>query len=353
MDSLRIGMKLGKTLYGPNSEVYLKDHVILNSRYINRLKALGYNGIYIDDAISEGIEHNDIVDDKLRIETVHKVKSLYEQISVDDKVRERDWKSLEVLLNDILDEMLNKNNLVYSMIDLKQFDDYTFFHCVNVTFLTMATAIQMNLPRPRIYELSLASIMHDIGKVYIPHGIINKPGALTDEEFHIMKEHSLKGYQYLKESEYMSERACKGVLTHHERFDGLGYPYGETGDSINTIGKIIAVCDVYDAITSDRPYRKAWRPCEAIEYVMGNSSIRFEPVIVNAFLKKITPYPAGTIIKLSNGYTGIVVECNQDFVLRPKVRVFLEEGQKVNPYIVDMQSNRDYLNVTIIDVENY
>jgi len=349
---LRSGMRLGKDVYGSSGELYLRCNTILTQGYINRLKSLGFNGVYIEDDISEGIEYIDIVDQKLRLKTVEKVKDLYMQVAAAGKSTNTDWTSLDVLLNGILDEMLDKNTLVYDMMDLKQFDDYTFYHCVNTAFLCIATGLQMNLGRKKLYDLALGAILHDIGKVYIPLAIINKPGVLTDQEFETMKTHSMHGFRYLKETQKVSGEACLGVLLHHERYDGNGYPFREVGSNINYIGKIIAISDVYDAITSDRPYRAAWRANEAVEYIMGNSGLRFDPEVTAAFLKKIVPYPQGTVVRLSNGAQAIVVENDSNFILRPKVRVFKVDNQNVPPYIIDMKGDRDYLDVTIQDAIN-
>lgn len=344
---LREGMSLGKNIYGPNGEIFLKRNTKLNRRYIKRLTSLGYNGIYIEDGISEGIDSHDIVDEQLRNDTVQKVKHLYSHCEDNTKTDKIEWDALSGLLNYILDEMLSKNDLVYNMVDLKAFDDYTFHHCVNVAILATATGIQMELKRSRIYDLCMAAVMHDVGKIYLPKEVLNKPGKLTDEEFAEVKMHSLRGYNYLKETHYISLDACKGVLSHHERHDGLGYPNGIGGDEINEIGKILAICDVYDALTSDRPYRKAWSPSEAIEYLMGNSGVRFNPEVTTAFLMKIVPYPVGTIVKLSDGKVGIVIKNFIEMKLRPVVRIFEDNGEEVDPYEINLSRHDEYLNVTI------
>lgn len=344
---LQEGMSLGRNIYGPNGEIFLKRNTTLTRRYIKRLMSLGYNGIYIEDKISEGIESHEIIDAKLRNDTVQKVKKLYSHSAEGTKTDKIEWDAMSGLLNYILDEMLSKNDLVYNMVDLKTFDDYTFHHSVNVAILATATGIQLELKRSDIYDLCMAAVMHDVGKIYLPKEILNKPGKLTDEEFAEVKLHPVRGYDYLRETHYISYDACKGVLMHHERHDGLGYPSGSRGDEINKIGKILAICDVYDALTSDRPYRKAWSPSEAIEYLMGNSSVRFNPDVTDAFLKKIVPYPVGTIVKLSDDKTGIVTKNFIEMKLRPIVRIFREHDEEVEPYEINLSLDKDYLNVTI------
>lgn len=344
---LKDDMTLGRTIYGPNGEIFLRRNTKLNSRYIERLSRMGYSSVYIEDKFSEGIEIYEVIDSKLRNYTVQKVKRLYNHIADMAKPEKIEWEGLSNHVNYMLDELLAKNDLVYNMVDIKTFDDYTFHHSVNVAVLATATGIQMRLKRSRLYELCMAAAMHDVGKVYVPKEILNKPGKLTDEEYDEIKKHSERGYDYLKTTHYISKDSCKGVLMHHERHDGLGYPHGARNEEINPIGKILAICDVYDALTSDRPYRKAWSPSEAIEYLMGNSGIRFNPEITNSFLQMIAPYPAGTTVRLSDGKKGIVVKNSLDMKLRPIVRIIMDNGENVEPYEVNLGRDRSFLNVTI------
>ncbi|NLG36563.1 MAG: HD-GYP domain-containing protein [Clostridiales bacterium] len=347
INELRPDMRLGKDVCSAYGELYLRKDTLLTDEYIRRLHTLGFNGIVIDDPLSEGIELEDLVDSTLRDRAVCKVRELYRR-GASCPMRKSDWRSLESLLHDILSELLETERLANNIIDLKAFDDYTFCHSVNVAFLSAATGISLGLTRAKLHELLMGAILHDIGKIYVPHSILSKPSALTREEFEIMKTHSRHGYEYLSGMDDMvSQDACIGVLHHHERFDGRGYPSGLAGGQIAAFGRIIAVCDVYDAITSNRPYRTAWSPSEAIEYIMGNLSIQFEPDVARAFLKRIAPYPAGTLVRLSDGRAAIVVRNNPDLVFRPLVRIYEHEGEPVTPYFIDMASDRTALSVTI------
>ncbi len=346
--SAKPGMQLGKNIFGPNGEILLRQETILTLGFIEKLRGLGYMRIYIEDAVSEGIDCAEFVDERLKNETVQEVKSLYNDIAAKPKSK-LSWANLDAQINAILDQMLNENRLVFNMVDLKSFDNYTFSHCVNVAFLAIAMGIERRMPRETLFELAIGAMMHDIGKIFVPIEIVNKPGALSDEEFDCMKTHSQRGYEYLLESDKITAQARGGVLMHHERVDGRGYPDGIDGNEISEFGKLYAVCDVFDAITSDRPYRKAWDASEAIEYIMANGGIRFDTGMVESFLKRVVPYPVGTIIKLSNGCTAIVIEDNPEVVSRPRVRIFQENSAIVEPYEISLGSDRRYLNVTITE----
>jgi HD-GYP domain-containing protein (c-di-GMP phosphodiesterase class II) len=349
LDNVKPGAILGKAIWGDEGYVLLKEDAVLTSRYIQRLKKIGIAKCYIKDEISEGIVLPKRLDDKLRIEAIEIVSGLYNGVLENRHTPVKTWKRIEQLIDNILDEMLGEDELVCDMMDLKTYDNYTFSHCVNVALLSTVTGTAMGLDRTMLYHLAVGGLMHDVGKMFIPIELVNKDQSLTSEEFELMKTHPEKGYQYLLDAGQTNENACEGVLHHHERVDGLGYPNGIYGRSINRFGKIYAICDVYDAITSDRPYRKAWNVNEGLEYIMANGNIRFDALVVKDFLNNIMPYPVGTIVKLSNGFKAIIIKNNKKIVNRPTIRIFEEGGQMVKPYIVYLMSDRDFLNVTIVE----
>lgn len=348
IDSVVPGSILGKPIWGAKHQILLKKDTILTSRYIRRLKKLGIYKCYIKDEISDGILLPERLDDKLRLEAVETVSDLYDEVLKNHQVPVSIWKGVGGLINRVLDEMLGEDELVCDMMDLKTYDNYTFSHCVNVALLSTVTGIGMGLERETLYHLSVGALLHDVGKMFIPIGIVNKDRALTQEEYELMKTHSQKGYDYLIKTNQIDENACQGVLQHHERVDGLGYPNGCLGRNINWFAKIYAICDVYDAITSDRPYRKAWSVNEGLEYIMANGNIRFDMRFIKYFLNNIVPYPVGTIVKLSNGFKAIVVKNNKQVVHRPTIRIFEENHQSVPPYMIELGSDKAFFNVTIV-----
>jgi HD-GYP domain-containing protein (c-di-GMP phosphodiesterase class II) len=349
---LREGMISGRKLIGRNGELLLNRGSIIHASYISKIRKLGYSSIYIEDELSQDIEVKEIISDTLRFKTVNTVKDFYSRIENGQNVTKSERDNVSSLVNDILDKILDDRSILINMIDLKIFDDYTFFHSVNVGVLAMAVGAALNMKREQLYQLGLSSILHDIGKVFIPREILNKPGQFTTEEFEIMKSHSIKGYEYLLTRFNIPSSSAIAVLDHHERYDGSGYPNKKKGDKISNFGKIIAITDVYDALTSDRPYRKAMTPSEAIEYVMGGCDSHFTPEIVNVFMKKISPYPVGSLVNLSNNSIGIVMHNYSDCCLRPKIRILRHGTQKVSPYVIDLRSDPRYLDVTVLGANN-
>jgi HD-GYP domain-containing protein (c-di-GMP phosphodiesterase class II) len=195
--------------------------------------------------------------------------------------------------------------------------------------------------------LGLAAIMHDIGKVFVPKKILNKNAALTKDEFEVVKKHSYLGYSYIKDNTEIPSMSYVGILQHHEKFNGTGYPFNLNGDKISQFGRIVSIVDVYDALTSNRSYRNAASPSEAIEFIMGNSGNSFDPVLVDIFCKKVAPYPIGTSILLSDNRIGLVIQNYEDCCTRPVVKIYKHGNKKVKPYIIDLKNDKNAMSVTI------
>jgi len=188
-----------------------------------------------------------------------------------------------------------------------------------------------------------SALLHDIGKISVGADILNKPGRLTEEEYEIMKTHSKRGYDILSKNADLTAKTTVSVLSHHEHYDGSGYPNGLCGEKIILFGRIVCVADVYDALTSDRPYRKGYTVLEAVEFVMANSGKLFDPELVKIFTSKVYPYPVGSSVKLSNGEVGLVIRNSDEFCLRPTLKIISDQNSK----IVDLITDKEYLSVII------
>jgi HD-GYP domain-containing protein (c-di-GMP phosphodiesterase class II) len=340
---------LGDNLYGNNGELLLSRGVELSREYIEAIKRLNYNGLYVDDDISRDVYVTNVINEKIRARTVKGIKDIF--IHADEN-RTKIKKNLEEThrqIENIVDEILGNRHMMVNMVDMKVFDDYTYYHCVNVAVLAIALGVAMSLKRSTLCDLGFAAVLHDIGKVFIDKEILNKNGRLTSEEFDKIKLHSSLGCEYIKKEYNLPDTSYKGILEHHEKFGGGGYPNNKEENNISLFGRILAVADVYDALTSDRPYRKAMLPSEAMEYVMGSAITHFDPQIVATFVRKIAPYPVGTIVRLSNNSTGIVMENYEEFCLRPRLKIFEEYGCAVTPYELKLTSYEAY-NITIVEV---
>jgi HD-GYP domain-containing protein (c-di-GMP phosphodiesterase class II) len=351
---LREGMILGKTLYGLRDQVLLTVGTSLTKSYISRISRLKYNGIYIEDDLSRDIEVSDVISGELKQKTVRGIKQIFIEGTFGAskegiKKQKNSLTETKEFVENIIEEILNNKNAMVNMVDLKLFDEYTYYHSASVTVLAIVLGVALKFTKEELYKLGLSALLHDIGKIFVPLEILNKPGKLTAEEFEIIKTHSEAGYKYVKEAYDVPITSYVGILHHHEKYDGKGYPDRRSEEKISLFGRIISVCDVYDALTSDRPYRRGMLPSEAMEYIMAGSGTQFDPELVKIFVRKVAPYPIGTCVKLSNNFEGIVVENYEDYCMRPKVKIYKENDKSVESYLIDLVDAK-HSHITIVEV---
>lgn len=346
---LREGMVLGDNLYNNFGDLMLAYGTILTREYVKSIERLQYNGVYIEDDISKDIHIINIINDSVRAQTVKGIKDVFIHCEKNSTEVKPDIQNAKLQIENIVDQIFANKHLMVNMIDMKVFDDYTYYHSVNVAVLSIVLGVAMDMDREQLCHLGFAALFHDIGKVFVSKDVLNKAGKLTPSEFEEIKTHSLLGCNHIKKGYGVSNSSYVGILDHHEKYDGGGYPNNLKGENISLYGRIISVADVYDALTSDRPYRKAMLPSDAMEYVMASTMILFDPKVVEAFVKKIAPYPIGTCVKLSNGLTGIVVENFEELCMRPRVRIFMNQDQEVEPYEIDLADYQS-LNITVIEI---
>jgi putative nucleotidyltransferase with HDIG domain len=267
-----------------------------------------------------------IVDEKLKEEAVENVKELFSCFTPDGNLNKttayQAVENVESVIGDLLDVISDDSTGLVHINDLKQFDEYTYHHSLSVSVLSIATGKEMGLDGGTLFRLGRCAMLHDIGKQLIPIDIINKKGKLTDEEFRTIKNHTVLGAISLKKNAIGDVELWNGMMFHHEKIDGTGYPKQLKGKDIPLFSKIIAVADVYDAITSYRSYRSPMVPSEAFEIIFKDVGIAFDYDVVKAFLAKLELYPANTIVELSNGKIGLVVPGGSTAKLRPTIRLW-------------------------------
>jgi putative nucleotidyltransferase with HDIG domain len=242
------------------------------------------------------------------------------------------------LTEEISDSVTRNPSALISIARLKTADDYTYMHSVAVCALMIALARQLELGDELQHRLGIAGLLHDLGKAMVPLEILNKPGKLSDEEFRIMKSHPEEGFKLLQGSDGVDEIVFDVVLHHHEKTEGLGYPKGLKDGEISLYAKMGAVCDVYDAITSNRPYKDGWDPAVSLRKMAEWTKGHFDPAVFQAFVKSLGIYPIGSLVRLKSGRLGVVVAQSSKSLLAPRIKVFFSTrgNARIPPELIDL-----------------
>ena len=323
----RPGMVLANDLYDSFGRTLIGSNCKLTANYIQKLQEYGFKGVYIEDTLSEGITIETVITPQVRLEA-------------QKYIRECNIDACFSVAKRMVEEIMKKGVLSLDLTDLRSYDDYTYAHSVNVAVYCGVIGMGLDMSERQIGYLVMSGLLHDLGKLQIPSEILNKPGRLTQEEYMIMKSHARLSYEIIKERWDISSFIKGTVLHHHENVDGSGYPDGIDGAHQTIYTKILHVADVFDALTSKRPYKESYTPIEATEYLMGGCGIMFDKKVVQTLLTYVPMYPKGTMVTLSDGSEGVIYENFGIHNLRPIIRL-------TNGEMIDL-TEEQYLHITLI-----
>ena len=326
---------LGKSILTCDGQVLLKAGVELTNNYINKLKELGVFYLYVED---ERLEDVDIEDEKLLELKQESMKSMSNIMSNLYNCNEKELRKSLVGIEGMINYIIELGDVNKSLYDIQTYDNYTFIHSIDTCIMASFLGVSAGYNKWQLREIGIGASLHDIGKTKIPLEILNKKTKLTDEEFNEIKNHPLYGAKILKKNVIISDAIIKIVEQHHERIDGRGYPYGLEGKQITNYAKLACICDVYDAVSNDRCYRKKFSPNDAYELILSGSGSNFDQELVCNFKNTFAIYPLGCGVRLSNKITGYVVRQNKGFPDRPIVRVLfdVDTGKPIPAYDLDL-----------------
>ena len=379
IDSVETGMRIGKPIYSEEGRLLGGRGLILTDHFIGKLKERGISSILIFDKDTDDIVPRDNIPEVVRGATIRDLKVLFEDlqdtisrevkddsmVAVNEAVSSTQFSStfgthpafqkLQNDVNNIVDELIS-GDVTLGLNSIKTYDNYTFQHSIDVAIVSIMIGRKIGLPTKRLHELGVGCLLHDIGKVFIPEDIVNKPGKLTPEEFDAIKMHSSIGYELAKGVASIGILPPHVAFQHHEKQDGSGYPRGLTGNNrlmiskeprtIHLYGSIAAVADVYDALSSDRPYRKALTPEKVIEIMRGMKETHLNRDVLRYFFAITPVFPVGTIIRVLNGqylnHIGIVSGLNDGNHERPIIRlIFNPIKKRIPPVDINLLLHED------------
>lgn len=339
LEYLEPGMKIGRTIYSSDGRPLLVAGMVLNSNYIQRLIDHGVGSVFIkDDMFDEIEEPPDLISEQTRLESVRTVKELFNSLENKKRVN---IQGVKKTVSNLIDEVLSNREILVNFADIRNYDDYTFSHSVQVCVLSIITGISLGLDQIKLKDLATGALIHDIGKTRVDKDILNKPGDLTPEEFAEIKRHAEHGFEILRANQEISLLSAHIAYQHHERWDGNGYPRGLREQEIHLYSRIVAVADVFDALVADRPYRKAYSTNQAVSLMRRMSGSQFEPGILESFLANIAEFPIGTVVALSSGEIGVVVDTNREKPILPVVRVLFNKRLKPLSVVKEIDLTKD------------
>lgn len=342
INDLSPGNILAKDILDFEGRMLISNGTVIRDGIISRLKDLGINEVYIndnnkefidkEDEIKKSLHIDDIIYEKTRMQAQMQVKKIMIKFST---LGHMNVNKINIIIEDIIQQLLSKKDIVLTLSKLRSIDDYTYEHSVNVCVLSLLVGVDLLLDKESLKSLGVGAILHDIGKVGIAEDILKKPAKLSHEEYEQIKKHTEYGYDILSKTD-VSEEAAEIALSHHEKYDGSGYPKKIKGSMIPLFSRIVSVSDVYDAISNDRVYRKKISPDKVYKQIIQFGNKHFDINIMEKFINHLSLYPIGTGVILNTNHRAVVIGQNKLLPESPIIRLFRKEKNDIKNLYVDV-----------------
>jgi HD-GYP domain-containing protein (c-di-GMP phosphodiesterase class II) len=318
LEHVKPGMVTSRHIYSANGSLLLDRDRILDRHLLERLVDMDIDAVYVKNPYCDIASTEEILYENTRIEAVGLVQKTFEGLQ---NTRVLELYEIRGVVQKIIEDILDNKDVLLHLTDIYARNDYTFGHSVNVCLISTMIGVKMQLEEQQLTELSTGAILHDVGMLSVPPGLLNKKVKLTSEEWELTKGHTNSGFDILRMQGTVPLAVSHVAYQHHENFDGTGYPRGLRGDNIHQYARITAVADIYDAMSAGRTYRPARMPHEVYEVIVGSRGTMLDPQIVDIFLDNVVLLPAGTMVLLDTGEIGVVVKVMAQMVARPIVKV--------------------------------
>ena len=354
---VRPGTRLGKTILSDSGNILLKQGIDLTESLLTRLEGNRIYTVYVDDGYSNE-EIREIIQPEVRQKAIQSIREVFTQIGKmatpqnsahgENLKRQLMIKSMTKYLEalkgitaHLVDEILQNRSLMINLVDIKTYGNYIYEHSLNVAVLSMILAVEARIPRNQLQSIFTGALMHDVGKVMIPQNICFKNGPFTEEEEVTMRTHPMLGYEYVKENRSIDGFSKSIILQHHEHYDGTGFPRKTSGEYISRASRIVSIANAYVDMTSDTPQKRAAPPNEAMEYLMASAGTEFDFQLIELFVRKIVPYPPGTLVRVNNQWTALVTAVSDNYPLRPKLRFLDPQSGEPGPNEVSLMEEKN------------
>ena len=348
-DQAESGMKVASDIYNLNNQMIIPKGTVLDERMITRLRFYNIYGllVYNDDG-QEAMKEESYIDalrntqefkkfSRTYVDTVNSVENNFNNVINGDNGFDVDELLAET--DRILKEGRNGAHVMEMLHGIRNYDDMTYVHSLNVSLICNIFAGWLKFSHEDTRILTLGGLLHDIGKMLVPKEIITKAGKLTEEEYKVVQTHAIKGYQAIKDHP-IDIRVKYATLMHHERCDGSGYPYGFYSEQIDSFAKLVAIADVYDAMTCARVYRGPLCPFDVVSIFETEGYSKYDPKYIMTFLESIVQTYIHNSVKLSNGIIGEIIMINKMELSRPVIKA--EEA------FIDLAKQRDLQIVSLV-----
>ena len=319
---LEAGMVAARNVHSAEGRLLVTKETVLSEAMVANIQKTSLGSIYVRNPLFQDIEAEEVVTEDNRRKAVMALKSA---VTAYQKTKVLDIQPLKKVLRELVVEIIRNRDSMIHQLDMRTYQDYIYAHSVNTCVLSVLIAVNLDYPEGKLTDLALGTMLHDIGMMMLPDALLMKMGNLTPEESKQVQQHPEDGFNILRTVREIPITVAHIAYQHHERVDGKGYPRNLTADKILEFAKVAAVADTFDALVSDRPYRKGMVPHEAYEVMMALADSYVDRDILHLFLTHVAIYPVGAVVQLDNGQHGVVTKVLPRLQIRPQVRLLTDQ----------------------------